>query len=64
LSKSGVNGFRFDTRLGTFHFGSSLMVALVKGPLFYFLQMFSNLCVQIYSFGLSLRLGLVHSYQT
>jgi len=63
-----VNGFRFDTRLGTFHFGSSLMVALVKGPLFYFLQMFSNLCVQIYSFGLSLMVrfstfipNLVHS---
>jgi len=41
------------------------MVALVKGPLFYFLQMFS---VQIYSFGLSLMVrfstfipNLVHS---
>jgi len=30
------------------------MVALVKGPLFYFLQMFPNLCVQIYSFDLGL----------
>jgi len=42
------------------------MVALVKGPLFYFLQMFPNLCVQIYSFGLGLGLttfipNLVHS---
>jgi len=42
------------------------MVALVKGPLFYFLQMFPNLCVQIYSFGLgsgfsTLRPNLVHS---
>jgi len=42
------------------------MVALVKGPLFYFLQMFPNLCVQIYSFGLGLRFStfipnLVHS---
>ena len=26
-----MNGFRFDYHLGTFHFGSSLMVALVKG---------------------------------
>jgi len=24
----------------------------IKGPLFYFLQMFPNLCVQIYSLGL------------
>jgi len=30
------------------------MVALVKGPLFHFLQMFPNLCVQIYSCGLGL----------
>jgi len=30
------------------------MVALVKGSLLYFLQMFPNLCVQIYSFGLGL----------
>jgi len=29
------------------------MVALVKEPLFYFLQMFPNLFVQIYSFGWS-----------
>jgi len=28
------------------------MVALVQEPLFNFLQMFPNLCVQIYSFGL------------
>ena len=27
-----MNGFRFDFHLGAFHFGSSLMVALVKGP--------------------------------
>jgi len=33
-----VNGFRFDSHLGTFHFGSSPMVALVKRPPFYFLQ--------------------------
>ena len=46
-----VNGFRLDSHLDAFHFGSSPMVALVKGPLFYFLQMFPNLCVQIYSFG-------------
>jgi len=26
------------------------MIALVKGTLFYFLQMFPNLCAQIYSF--------------
>jgi len=51
-----VNGFRFDSHLGAFHFGSSLNVALVKEPLFYFLQMFPNLSVQIYSFGL--RLGV------
>jgi len=31
------------------------MVALVNGPLFYFFQMFPNLCVQIYSFGLGVR---------
>jgi len=30
------------------------MVALVKGPLFYFLQMLPNFCVQIYSFILGL----------
>jgi len=30
------------------------MVAFVQGPLFYFLQMFPNLCVQIYNFGLGL----------
>jgi len=47
-----VNGFRFDSHLGAFHFGSSLMLALVKGSLFCFLQMFPNFCVQIYSFGL------------
>jgi len=46
--------FWLDSHLGTFHFGSSQMVAFVKGPLFYFLQMFSNLWVQIYSFGLGL----------
>jgi len=28
------------------------MVTLVKGPLFHFLQMFPNLCIQIYSLGL------------
>jgi len=44
------------------------MVALVKGPIFYFLQMFPNLHVQIYSFGLGLAVrfsiftpNLVHS---
>jgi len=42
------------------------MLALVKGPRFYFLQMFPNFCVQIYSFGLGLRFSalipnLVHS---
>jgi len=42
------------------------MLALVKVPLFYFLQMFPNFCVQIYSFGLGLGFGalipnLVHS---
>jgi len=41
------------------------MVALVKGPLYYF-QMFPNLCVQIYGFGLGLGFSklipnLVHS---
>jgi len=46
-----VNGFRFDYHLGAYHFLSSLMVALVKEPLFYFLQMFPNACVQIYGFG-------------
>jgi len=51
-----VNGFGFDSHLGAYHFGSSLIVALVKGPLFYFLQMFPNFCVQIYTFGQ----GLVH----
>jgi len=55
-----VNGFRFDSHLGTFHFGSSPMVALFKGPPFYFLQIkklfhlfiffkILNFCVQIYS---------------
>jgi len=34
------------------------MVELVKGPLLYFLQMFPNLCIKIYS------VGLVHLYQT
>ena len=48
-----MNGFRFDSHLGAFHFGRSLMVALVKGLLFNF-QIFPNLCVQIYSFGLGL----------
>jgi len=47
--------FWFDSHLGAFHFGSSLMVALVKGPLFYSLQMFPNLCVHIYSLGLGVR---------
>jgi len=42
-----VNGFWFNSHLGAFHFGSSLIVALVKGPLFYFPHMFPNLCVQI-----------------
>ena len=61
-----MNCFRFDSHLDTFHFGSSLMVALDKGPLFYFLQMFPNLCVQICSFGLGLKFSrfipnLVHS---
>jgi len=42
------------------------MVALVKGPLIYLLQMFPNLRVQIYSFGLGLEFNtfmpnLVHS---
>jgi len=44
------------------------MIALVKGPLFYFLQMFPNLCVKMYSFGLGLEVrfstfipNLVHS---
>jgi len=46
-----VNGFQFNSHLGTFYFGSNLMVALVKEPLFYFLQKFPNFCVQIYSFG-------------
>jgi len=39
------------------------VAALVKGPLFYFLQMFPNLCVQIYSLGLgfsTLIPNLVH----
>ena len=51
-----MNGFRFDSNLGAFHFGSSLglIVALAKGPLFNFLLMFPNLCVQIYNFGLGL----------
>jgi len=53
-----VNGFRFDSHLGAFDFGSSLMVALVKGPLLYFLQMFPNLFVQIYSFGLGLGFSI------
>jgi len=44
--------FRFDFNLGAFHFGSSLMLSLVKGPLFCFLQMFPKFCVQIYGFGL------------
>jgi len=34
------------------------MVALVKGPLFYFLQMFPNLRVHIYSFGLGLGVSV------
>jgi len=46
--------FWFDSHFSAFHFGSSLMVALVKGPLFDFFQMFPNFCVQIYSFGLGL----------
>jgi len=55
-------GFRFHSHLGPFHFGSSLMIALVKGALFYFLQMFPNLCVQIYSLGFSAFIpNLVHS---
>ena len=40
------------------------MVALVKAPHFYSLQMFPNLCVQIYSLGLgfsTLMPNLVHS---
>jgi len=51
--------------LDTFHFGSSLMVTLVKGPLFHFLQMFPNLCIQIYSLGLGFGTfipNLVHSF--
>jgi len=31
----------------------------IKGPLFYFLQMFPNLCVQIYSLGLGVRFRAV-----
>jgi len=31
------------------------MVAFVKGPLFYILQKFPNLCVKIYNFGLGVR---------
>jgi len=34
------------------------MVELVKGPLLYFLKMFPNLCVQIYSFGLGFGIRL------
>jgi len=30
------------------------MLALVTGPLLYFPQIFSNFCIQIYSFGLGL----------
>jgi len=42
------------------------MVPLVKGPLLYFLQIFPNFCVQIYTFGLGLGFSalipnLVHS---
>jgi len=36
------------------------MVAHVKGPLFYFPQMFPNLCVQIYTFGLCLEVLHAH----
>jgi len=34
--------FWFDSHLSAFHFGSSLIVVLVKGLLFYLLQMFQN----------------------
>jgi len=49
--------FWLKSHLGAFYFGSSLMVALVivKVPLFYFLQMFPNFCVQIHSLGLGVR---------
>jgi len=44
--------------LGAFYFGSSLIVALVKRPPFYFFQMFPNFCVQVYSFGFAFRFRL------
>ena len=50
-----MNGFQFDSHLGAFHFGSSPVVALVKGPLFYFFEMFPNFRVQLYSFGFGFK---------
>jgi len=39
-----VKGFRFDSHLGSFHFGSSLMVALVKDHFFTFFKCFQTFC--------------------
>jgi len=49
---------QFGAHLGAFYFGSSLIVALVKRPPFYFFQMFPNFCVQVYSFGFAFRFRL------
>ena len=38
-----MNSFGIDSHLGAFHFGSNLMVALVKGPLLYFFSNVSKL---------------------
>jgi len=45
--------FWLDSHLDTFHFGSSLVVALVKGH-FLLSSNISKLFIQIYSFTLSL----------
>jgi len=59
-----MNGFQFGSHLGASHFGSSLMVALVKGPIFTFFICFQTFVFSftVLGLGLGVRLWVWYVY--